>query len=97
VVAKVPLLRMEFVGRSNDMRGFAVLPRRWVVLLLVRTKPASRQGLRDLAETWATFVTLASIQFALRGACQGLGRKRKPPFAVYDDQDLQKDAEETFT
>jgi transposase len=31
VVAKVPLLRMEFVGRSNDMRGFAVLPRRWVV------------------------------------------------------------------
>ena len=27
-VAKVPLLRMEIVKRSDDMKGFAVLPRR---------------------------------------------------------------------
>ena len=29
--AKVPLLRMEIGKRSDDMKGFAVLPRRWVV------------------------------------------------------------------
>jgi transposase len=47
-VAKVPPLRMEIVKRSDDMKGFVVLPRRWVVerTLLVRTQPASRQGLR---------------------------------------------------
>ena len=39
-VAKVPLLRMEIVKRSDDMKGFVVLPRRWVVertFLLVST------------------------------------------------------------
>jgi transposase len=49
-VAKVPLLRIEIVKRSDDMKGFVVLPRRWVGrahLLLVRTKPASRQRLRE--------------------------------------------------
>ena len=30
-VAKVPLLRMEIVKRSDDAKGFVVLPRRWVV------------------------------------------------------------------
>ena len=30
-VAKVPVLRMEIVKRSDDMKGFVVLPRRWVV------------------------------------------------------------------
>jgi transposase len=30
-VAKVPLLRMEIVKRSDDMKGFVVLPHRWVV------------------------------------------------------------------
>jgi transposase len=29
--AKVPLLRVEIVKRSDDMKGFVVLPRRWVV------------------------------------------------------------------
>ena len=48
-VAKVPLLRMEIVKRSDDMKGFVVLPRRCgrAHLLLVRPKPASRQGLRE--------------------------------------------------
>jgi transposase len=39
-VAKVPLLRMEIVKRSDEMKGFVVLPRRWVVertFFLVRT------------------------------------------------------------
>ena len=30
-VAKVPPLCMEIVKRSDDMKGFVVLPRRWVV------------------------------------------------------------------
>jgi transposase len=30
-VAKMPVLRMEIVKRSNDTSGFVVLPRRWVV------------------------------------------------------------------
>jgi transposase len=30
-VAKVPLLRMAIVKRSDDVNGFVVLPRRWVV------------------------------------------------------------------
>ena len=30
-VAKVPLLRLEIVKRSDDTKGFVVLPRRWVV------------------------------------------------------------------
>ena len=30
-VAKVPLLRIEIVKRSDDVKGFVVLPRRWVV------------------------------------------------------------------
>jgi hypothetical protein len=42
-VAKVPLLRMEIVKRSDDMKGFVVLPLDGRAhLLLVRPKPASR-------------------------------------------------------
>src|SRR5205085_7928993 len=45
-VAKVPRLRLEILKRSDDIKGFVVLPRRWFVerTLLVRTQPASRQG-----------------------------------------------------
>ncbi len=30
-VAKVPPLRMEIVKRSDDVKGFVILPRRWLV------------------------------------------------------------------
>jgi transposase len=73
VVAKVPLLRMEFVKRSNDMRGFALLPLRWVVERTFSWFGRSRRLAKDfgnLAETRATFVTLASIQLALRGVAR---------------------------
>ena len=30
-VAKMPVLRLEIVKRSDDTKGFVVLPRRWVV------------------------------------------------------------------
>lgn len=64
-VAKAPLLRME---RSDDMKGF-VLPRRWVVERTFSWFGRNRRLAKDfenLAETLATFVTLASIQLALR-------------------------------
>ena len=68
-VAKVPLLRMEIVKRSDDMKGFVVLPRRWVVERTFSWFGRNRRLAKDfenLAETLATFVTLASIQLALR-------------------------------
>jgi transposase len=50
------------------MKGFVVLPRRWVV---ERTSWFGRsrrlaKDFENLAETLATFVTIASIQLALR-------------------------------
>ena len=68
-VAKVPLLRLEIVKRSDDMKGFVVLPRRWVVERACSWFGRNRRLAKDfenLAETLATFVTLASIQLALR-------------------------------
>jgi transposase len=55
--------------RDYDMKGFAVLPRRWVVERTFSWFGRNRRLARDfenLAETLATFVTLASIQLALR-------------------------------
>jgi transposase len=68
-VAKVPLLRMEIVKRSDDMKGFVVLPRRWVIERTFSWFGRNRRLAKDfenLAETLASFVTLASIQLALR-------------------------------
>ena len=68
-VAKMPVLRMGIVKRSDDMRGFAVLPRRWVVERTFSWFSRNRRlakHFENLAETLATFVTNASIQLALR-------------------------------
>jgi transposase len=68
-VAKMPVLRMEIVKRSDDMRGFVVLPRRWVVERTFSWFGRNRRLAKDfenLAETLATFVTIASIQLAVR-------------------------------
>ena len=51
-VVKVPRLRTEIVKRSDDTKGFVVLP--------------LAKDFENLAETLAAFVTLASIQLALR-------------------------------
>jgi putative transposase len=69
VVATVPVLRMEIVKRSDDMKGFVVLPRRWVVERTFSWFGRNRRLAKDfenLADTLAAFVTLASIQLALR-------------------------------
>jgi putative transposase len=68
-VAKVPPLRLEIVKRRDDIKGFVVLPRRWVVERTFSWFGRNRRLAKDfenLAETLATFVILASIQFALR-------------------------------
>ena len=68
-VAKVPPLRMEIVKRSDDTKGFVVLPRRWVVERTFSWFGRNRRLAKDfenLAETLGGFVALASIQLALR-------------------------------
>jgi transposase len=68
-VAKVPPLRLELVKRRDDIKGFVVLLRRWVVERTFSWFGRNRRLAKDfenLAETLATFVTLASIQLTLR-------------------------------
>ena len=68
-VAKIPLLRLTVVKWSDDMKGFVVLPRCWGVERTFSWFGRNRRLAKDfenLAETLATFVTLASIQLALR-------------------------------
>jgi transposase len=68
-VAKVPVLRLEIVKRSDDLKGFVVLPRRWVVERTFSWFGRNRRIAKDyenLAKTLAAFVTLACIQIAIR-------------------------------
>ena len=68
-VARVPSLRIEIVKRSDDMKGFVVLPRRWVVERTFSWFGRNRRLAKDwenLATTLKTFVVLASIQLAIR-------------------------------
>ena len=68
-VAKVPPLCMEIVKRRDDMKGFVVLPRRWMVERTFSWFGQDRRLAKDfvnLAETLATFATLAAIQLTMR-------------------------------
>lgn len=68
-VAKIPSLRLEIVKRNDDVSGFAVLPRRWVVERTFSWFGRNRRLAKDwenLADTLHAFVTIASIQLALR-------------------------------
>ena len=68
-MAKVPPLGMEIVKRSDEMKGFVVLPRRWVVERTFSWFGCNRRLAKDfenLAETLGAFVALASIQLSLR-------------------------------
>lgn len=68
-VARVPSLRIEIVKRSDDMKGFVVLPRRWVVERSFSWFGRNRRLAKDwenLATTLQTFIVLASIQLAIR-------------------------------
>ena len=65
-VAKVPWLRLAIVNRSDDMKGVVALPRRWVVERTSSWLGRNRRLAKDFENLAKTFVTLASIQFALR-------------------------------
>jgi transposase len=68
-VVKVPYLRIEIVKRTDDMKGFVVLPRRWVVERTFSWFGRNRRLAKDfenLADTLLAFVTIASIQLAIR-------------------------------
>ena len=65
-VAKVPWLRLAIVKRSDHMKGFVALPRRWVVERTSSWFGRNRRLAKDFENLPKTFVTLASIQFALR-------------------------------
>ena len=65
-MAKVPWLRLAIVNRSDDMKGFVALPRRWVVERSSSWFGRNRRLAKDFEKLAKTFVTLASIQFALR-------------------------------
>jgi len=68
-VATVPALRLEIVKRSDDMKGFVVLPRRWVVERTFSWFGRNRRLTKDyenLVGTLAAFVALACIQIAVR-------------------------------
>ena len=67
-VAKVPRLRVEIVKRSDDMKGFVVLPRRWVVERTFSWFGRNRRLAKDyekLAQALATFNALAAIQLGV--------------------------------
>ena len=65
----MPWLRLEIVKRNDNMKGFVVLPRRWVIERTFSWFGRNRRLVKDfenLAETLATFVILAAIQLDLR-------------------------------
>jgi transposase len=69
VVAKVPLLRLAIVKRSDGVKAFVVLPRRCMVERTFSWFGRNRRLAKDfenLAEILATFVTITSIHLALR-------------------------------
>ena len=68
-VAKVPVLRLEIVKRGDGIKGFAVLPRRWVVERTFSWSGRNRRLAKDYENPGlisAAFVTLACIQIAVR-------------------------------
>ena len=67
--AKIPNFRVEIVKRSDDVKGFKVLPRRWVVERTFSWFGRNRRLAKDyenLADTLLAFVSIATIQIALR-------------------------------
>ena len=87
------LLRMEIVKRSDDMKGFVVLPRRWV-LLLVRAQPAARQGFREPPGTPGHLRYPRFDPACPQAACQSVGRG-EPHFHEFNSLDVQTCAKRT--
>ena len=68
-VARLPVLQMQIVRRSDDTKGFKIQPRRWVVERTFSWSGRNRRLAKDyenLADTLAAFVAIASIRLALK-------------------------------
>ena len=68
-VANVPVCGSRSSSATTTRNGFEVMPRRWVVERTFSWFGRNRRLAKDyenLADTLATFVTLASIQFGVR-------------------------------
>ena len=77
-VAKVPLLRVEIVKRSDDMKGFVALPRRRVVERTFSWFGRNRRLAKDFenhVETWSS--SLSSPAFSSPSG--GLPGRRSAP------------------
>jgi hypothetical protein len=64
-VAKLPVLPLEIIKRSVNMKGFVVMPRRWIVERTWSWLGRNRRLAKDfenLAETLAALVTVASTR-----------------------------------
>jgi transposase len=75
-VAKLPVLRMEIVKRSDDVKGFVVLPRRWVVERTLSWFGPNRRLAKDfenLAENPGHLRYPRLHPACLQAACQGGG------------------------
>ena len=85
---------MEIVKRSDDMKGFVVRSRRWVVERTFSRFGGNRRLAKDfenLAQTLATFVTLASIQLALRRLARApVVNSTNYRFAMHNDEGPQR-------
>ena len=67
--AAIPVIRMEIVRRTDNVSGFQVQPRRWVVERTFSWFGRNRRLTKDyenLADTLAAFVAIAAIRIALR-------------------------------
>ena len=79
-VAKLSVLRMEIVKRSDDVEGFVVLPHRWVVEHTFSWSGRNRRIAKDfenLAETLATFRYPHLHPAYPQAACQSGGRETR--------------------
>lgn len=72
VAAILPRLNVEIVKRSDEAKGFEVLPRRWVVERSLGWLGRCRRLAKDfenLTDNAVAFVRLASIRLMLRRLC----------------------------
>ena len=68
----LPRLNVEIVKRSDEAKGFEVLPKRWIVERTFAWLNRCRRLAKDfenLTRAALTFVKLASIRFMLRRLC----------------------------
>ena len=68
----LPQLKTEIVKRSNQIKGFVALPRRWIVERTIAWLNRCRRLAKDwenLNRTALAFLKLASIRLMLRKLC----------------------------